>query len=75
VLKKAGRLVGAAGFDVKRASGAGVRRRDNCLTEFDVRCCLWSVIDEPLAFRPYFYVGRLTVGASLICFRSVGAEP
>jgi hypothetical protein len=75
VFKKPGRLVVAAALDVERASGAGARRCDNRLTECCVGCCLWSVIDEPLAFGPYFYVGRLTVGASLIGFRSVGAEP
>jgi hypothetical protein len=75
VLKKTGRLVVAAALDVERASNARAGRRDDRLTECRIGCCLWSVIDEPLAFGPYFYVGRLTVGASLIGFRSVGAEP
>jgi hypothetical protein len=75
VLQELGRLVVAAALDVEFAPNARAWARDDRLTEFNVGCCLWSVIDEPLAFGPYFYVGRLTVGASLIGFRSVGAEP
>jgi hypothetical protein len=75
VLKQFGRLIVAASLDVERTARAGVRRRDNGLTELIVGCALWSVINEPLAFVSYFNVGRLTVWASLVGLRSVVAEP
>jgi hypothetical protein len=75
VLEQRGRLFVAAGFDVKRAAGTRARACDNGLTELNVGCCFWNVIDEPRGFVLYSYVGRLTVRASFGRLWSVFAEP